>query len=136
MPGWTWKQVELLFAEAVETLRRLPSDRPKGFKSSMPDVVRNMAEAFGYDDVVIRLGPPSAAAIDRLDLVLSLNTRLDDREVKIVWARALPKPVPFRVLGAMFHLKKSQAAARYMVALLKLVQYLNEKKLPLPRQAA
>lgn len=66
------------FIEAADVLRRLPPVRyPKQFGNSMPDVVRDYADALGREDTRdkrewsfdVRLEPPSASAITRMEQV-------------------------------------------------------------------
>src|SRR5262245_43796992 len=60
-------------AEAYETYRRLPDPDRKyrvAKMASWPLYVRDIAEAYGYGDVGVRLAAPSPAAIDRADELL------------------------------------------------------------------
>lgn len=75
--GWTADLVREWLAEAMETLRTCPSDHPGGWRSSMPDVVRQAALAYGWDAPRIRL-VPSPAALGRLDIVLQWLFLLDE----------------------------------------------------------
>lgn len=86
---WTAKDVEAWLIEAADTLRRLPPDRPKGFKSTMPEPVRAVVEAYGYTPVRLRPSPAAADAIDRLDEVLGWMAWLSSDQVRVVWARAM-----------------------------------------------
>ncbi|MBF0341349.1 MAG: hypothetical protein HQL95_10370, partial [Magnetococcales bacterium] len=66
---WTHTMVAERMVEAAITLRRLKVSglKPAGYGSSWPDIVHEFSEAYGYNDLVIRLGPPTADAITRMD---------------------------------------------------------------------
>ena len=86
------------FKEAAEVLRRLPEERPRGYRSSMPDPVKTFWESWGQDGnptglyrqrpTEVHLGPPEASAIDRMLEVLDWNRALSKRQRKLIWARA------------------------------------------------
>jgi len=85
---WTPLLVEDRMVDAADVLKRLPEQRMQGYFSTWPPMVREFWEAFGRDEVRIRRGPPSAAAIDRMDETLAWLAWLDPTEAKIVWLRA------------------------------------------------
>lgn len=87
-----WQEsVKKMIREAVTTMHNLPATgtRPGGYGSTMPDIVRDMSEAYGYDAVVIGRVAPTAAQIDRLDIVLQAmaSPDLDPESRSILWAR-------------------------------------------------
>lgn len=78
--------------EMVATLARLPAERPAGYKSSMPQIVKSKWESYGLDgdpwglynkNEKTRLGPPSSEAIDQATETAHwmLLCRQKDREV-------------------------------------------------------
>ena len=75
-------------AEAVDTLKRLPT---KGMQKSVtrwPEFVRASHEACGYGDARLRLAPASPEAISRLDETLAWLRLLPRDAQKILWCRA------------------------------------------------
>jgi hypothetical protein len=134
MTKWTVQHVEAMFEEAAATLRRLPSERPQGFKSAMPTPVRNIHEAYGYNEVRVRLPPPSAAAIDRLDMVLGWSGWLSEDQAKVVWARACR--VPWRPICVRLGCGRTKAWQVWVTALVLVKAKLNEAAVPLPKTAA
>lgn len=89
---WEAGHVRAWIREAMETLHRLPMPRdglPRRLRSHMPEIVRDLVEAYGYDAERPRSGG-SAAEIDRLDRVLDWLLQLRDRrEALVVTAVAL-----------------------------------------------
>ncbi|MBM3950779.1 MAG: hypothetical protein FJ311_04930 [Rhodospirillales bacterium] len=85
---WTASLIEERMVEAADTLKRLPEERIRGYFSTWPPVIRDYWEAFGREDVRLRRGPPSPAAIDRMDEALAWLAWLGPAEAKIVWLRA------------------------------------------------
>ena len=85
---WTASLVEERMVEAADTLKRLPEERVRGYFSTWPTVIRDYWEAFGREDVRLRRGPPSPAAIDRMDEAMTWLAWLDPAEARIVWLRA------------------------------------------------
>lgn len=114
----TVTEVEARLTEAADTLMRLPGHRPMGFKSCMPVPVRAVVEAYGYQPVRVPLGPPSAAAISRLDEVLGWMHWLNEDEVRIIWARALG--VPWKGLYKRLGIHRSTAWRKWTFALCKI----------------
>lgn len=79
--------IELL-EEAVDTLKRLPSQSLKAKMSSWPDVVKSSAELYMSMPNFIKPAAATPDAIDRLDLVLDGLIQLNAQERRILWARA------------------------------------------------
>jgi len=89
-------RVKARLKEAAQTLRRLPRERIGAALTSWPDVVRQSAEAYGYDKTRVRPIPPRPDQISRMDETLPWLFALDDAERRVVWARA--SGVPWRKL--------------------------------------
>ncbi len=87
-PTWTPKMVEARVEEAADTLRRLPEERMRTARSAWPPVIRDFWEMYGVEPARLRLGPPSAAAIDRMDQALEWLRWLEADDARIVWLRA------------------------------------------------
>lgn len=68
---WTPEAVKGWLAAALDVERRLPTGRiyPAGHRSSMPDVVRDASEAYGYGEVQVR-EPVTMAEITLRDFVI------------------------------------------------------------------
>lgn len=121
---WTVQMVEDALTEAAQTLKRLPMDRPRGFISSMPTPVRTLSESYGWDEVTVRLSPPSAAAIDRLDEALGWMAWLEDEQVRVVWARA--GGVPWRPICQRLGCGRTKAWQIWVTSLVLLKVRINE----------
>lgn len=121
---WTVQMVEDTLTEAAQTLKRLPMDRPRGFISSMPTPVRTLSESYGWDEVTVRLPPPSAAAIDRLDEALGWMAWLEDEQVRVVWARA--GGVPWRPICQRLGCGRTKAWQIWVTSLVLLKVRINE----------
>lgn len=134
---WTPALVEGLLAEAVDTLRRLP-DREARFRagvgSAWPDVVRDAATAYGADGVRVRLGPPSPAAIDRLDRVIAWLAWLNEPQRRIVWAVASGFTVAR--LARQIGCHRNTVANRHAAALRLIAGRLGDEQRPAPLAAA
>jgi hypothetical protein len=55
------------FEEAADTLKRLPMPDIQRRVTRWPTIVQDAKEAYGYGSVKVRRGPPSPAAIDRME---------------------------------------------------------------------
>lgn len=77
--------------EAGRTLRGSPMPREvlglAKAVGSWPDMVRNPAEAYGYDKAVVRRVPPTAEQLDRLEQVLGWLLKLPADQRPIVAAK-------------------------------------------------
>ena len=79
------------FHDAAATLALLPNPRPGGFRSCMPETVREHVESFGTEAARQKFDEkarpiPTAEAIDELDKTLAWCLRLNEKERKILWA--------------------------------------------------
>jgi len=91
--GLTEVRMAELLEEAVDTLWRIqctqPEEGPSAFRSAMPIPLRQVHEGYGWHRARPSVAPPSAAAIDRLDLVLRcVAAALDPDNRLLVWMRA------------------------------------------------
>lgn len=64
--------------EAMDVLRRMPTDRPHGYKVAWPDIVQAYSESYGYNPTQLREGYPDPAAISRMDEALGWIIKLPD----------------------------------------------------------
>lgn len=74
--------------EAARTIVRLPPVHGRGFRTSWPDWLRDANLAYGYNQESVRLGPPSAQEIDRLDIVLDVVWSSNPDDCKLVMSIA------------------------------------------------
>ncbi|MBF0629205.1 MAG: hypothetical protein HQL91_13385 [Magnetococcales bacterium] len=100
---WNPKMVAERMAEAASTLRRLKVSglKPQGYGSSWPDIVHEFSEAYGYNELVVRLGPPTADAITRMDEAMEWLRWLESDQMRLVWfhAEGMPRKVIQAKLG-------------------------------------
>lgn len=125
---WTASLVEERMVEAADTLKRLPEERVRGYFSTWPTVIRDYWEAFGREDVRLRRGPPSAAAIDRMDEALAWLAWLDPAEARIVWLRASGER--WKTVCWKVGLARTAAHQHWMYALCVISWRLNGRRLP------
>jgi hypothetical protein len=88
MSDWTPEIVEERLVEAVAVLRRLPAERGQGYFSTWPQTFVEFSDLVGQTPEPMRLPPPSAAAISRMEAALCWMPWLEPVDAKIVWLRA------------------------------------------------
>jgi len=88
MNDWTPAMVEERLIEAAAVLRRLPRERGQGYFSTWPQTFVEFSDLVGQTPEPMRLPPPSAAAISRMDTALPWLLWLAPLDAKIVWRRA------------------------------------------------
>jgi hypothetical protein len=97
-PGhFTTEYVAAVLERAGQTLLCLPiaGARPSGYRSNMPDIVREVTEAYGYSDEMVRPPVPSPAAISEMDRVLGWVSLIPQERFvirRVVQCRALVNP--------------------------------------------
>jgi len=112
--------------EAADTLRRLPPVRVQGYASTWPAVIRDVHEAYGWEEARMRLGPPAPDAIDRMDEALGWLGWLEPDEVRLVWARA--QRARWRVICARLGVSRQTAWQRWVAALATIAQRLEQAR--------
>jgi hypothetical protein len=88
MSDWTPEMVEERLVEAAMVLRRLPAQRGQGYFSTWPQMFVEFSDLVGQTPEPMRLPPPSAAAISRMEAALCWMPWLEPADAKIVWLRA------------------------------------------------
>jgi Domain of unknown function (DUF6362) len=88
MDEWTPEMVEERLVEAAGVLRRLPAVKVGGYFSTWPKRKVEFSDLVGQTPEPMRLPPPSAAAISRMDAALPWLQWLEPLDAKIVWMRA------------------------------------------------
>ena len=103
---WNW------FEESMRTARRLPSIKPRGYKSNWVDIPKDWL-AYGWDKAFIRLPPPSGKQLSRLNLVQDLIAYVkDEDERKMLWYRA--RKLPWKKMEYMFGKHRSTLSNRFI----------------------
>lgn len=123
---WTPKMVAVYLEEAADTLKRLPPVKVQGFFSTWPPVVQEFWEAFGWEETRVRRGPPSAKAIDQMDLTLDWLRWLEPEDAKLVWERSCHRP--WKMLAYRFGIDRTTAWRRWTYALVTIAAKLNARK--------
>ena len=115
------------FEEAAQTLHRLPRVGVQGYFNAMPPVIRTAAEVLQEEKLPMRMGPPSADAISRMEEVLDWIWWLDDEEERrLVWLRA--ERVIWKRICWRLGCGRTKAWQMWTYALLKIVTRLNAKQ--------
>jgi hypothetical protein len=125
---WTASLVEERMVEAADTLKRLPEERVRGYFSTWPPVIRDYWEAFGREDVRLRRGPPSAAAITRMDEAMIWLAWLETIDTRIVWLRASGER--WKTICWKVGLQRSSAHEHWLYALCVIAWRLNHRRIP------
>ena len=126
MTQWTPSRVEERLAEATYVLKRLPAERRQGYFSTWPKMRVEFADLVGQTPEPMRLPPPSAAAISRMEETLSWTVGLDPIDGKIIWLRAGGerwKTICWKVV-----LARATANERWLYALCVIAWRLNGKQ--------
>ncbi len=88
MADWTPEMVEERLIEAAAVLRRLPAPRKQGYFSTWPKMMVEFSDLVGQTPEPMRLPPPTAAAISRMEEALVWWAWLEPIDSKIAWLRA------------------------------------------------
>lgn len=124
---WTALDVANRFEESVYTLKRLPGYKIKGYYNTWPDVVRSAAEILQAEPDPLRLGPPSAAAISRMEETLQWIFWLDSRdERRLIWLKA--EKIRLKFICARLGYGRTKIWQMWVVALLKISTRLNARQ--------
>lgn len=128
---WTCGQVAERLEEAVDTLSRLPMPRPAGYRSAMPDVLREFGDVFGiaiaeggYRDMQIKPDPPDMDAVDRTIEVLHWLRQVPRRDARLLWARASKQNYWWKLAGR-FRKCERTLKYRHKQALRDIADWLN-----------
>jgi len=127
MKEWTISEIADRFKEAVRTLRRLPPVRKNGYFNTWPAIVYSTAEVLQMEVQPLRLGPPPADAISRMEETIDWIFLLDtEEERRIIWLRAAR--VPWRPICYELGCKRTTAYQKHKMALCKIESRLNTKR--------
>jgi len=112
------------FEQAAQTLHRLPRVGVQGYFNAMPEVIRTAAETLQEEKLPMRLGPPSAEAISKMEEGLEWIWWLDDEdERRLVWLRA--ERVVWKRICWRLGCGRTKAWQMWTYSLLKIVTRLN-----------
>ena len=86
----TRESVAARLREAWDTLRRVPAQTVPALRSSWPQAVQDVADAYGYTPPTVRLSPASPQAIDRMMETFTWFKALEDAPhlTRAVWLTA------------------------------------------------
>ena len=129
---WTPSLIEERFVEAADVMKRLPGIRVPGHFNTWPTMLREFADLVGQEPRPMRLPPPSAAAITRMEETLSWLRWLERPDAKIVWLRASGER--WKAICWTVGLARTAANQRWIYALCVIAWKLNGRE-PLRRRS-
>lgn len=124
---WTPELVRARLAEAMQVLRKLPDDassRPSTQTVRWPEVVRDMAEAYGYGEAKARIRP-TPAEIGRLDETLPWLFLIPDGQQRLA-VIGVAMGLNLRVIGRTFGCSHETVRQRERAGIAALVRALNQ----------
>lgn len=130
MAEWTRTQVEERLEEAAAVMKRLPPVRVQGYFSAWPEVMHSFGDLVGQEPQ-LKLPPPSARAIDRMDETMLWLRWLEPELGKLVWARA--EGSPWKPICWRFGIARATAHRRWEYGLSVIVWRLNGRRVPTKR---
>jgi len=125
---WTPLMVEERLAEAADVLKRLPPVKVQGYYSLWPRYIYEFADLVGQEPPQLRLPPPSAASITRMDEAMEWLKWLEADDVRIVWMRASGKR--WKAVCRAVGLARAAAHEHWLYALCVIAWRLNGRGLP------
>jgi len=128
MNDWTPVMVEGRLIEAAAVLRRLPPERGQGYFSTWPQMFVEFSDLVGQTPEPMRLPPPSAAAISRMEGTLGWAAWLEPIDAKIVWMRA--SGTRWKEICWEVGLARAAAHEHWLYALCVIVWRLNGRRVP------
>lgn len=131
MDKWTIEIVETRLEDAAHVMRRLPPVRVGGYFNTWPAMFTEFADRVGQEPQPMRLPPPTASAITKMEESLEWLRWLDPEDVKLVWARA--ERAPWKAICWRFGIGRATANRRWQYALGVIVWRLNGRNVPAKR---
>lgn len=125
---WTPLMVEERLAEAADVLKRLPPVKVQGYYSLWPRYIYEFADLVGQEPPQLRLPPPSAASITRMDEAMEWLNWLEPDDVRIVWMRASGKR--WKAVCRTVGLARAAAHEHWLYALCVIAWKLNGRGVP------
>ena len=128
MTEWTPEMVVGRLVEAAAVLKRLPPVRVGGYFSTWPRMKVEFSNLVGPMPKEMRLPPPSAAAITRMEETLGWAVWLEPIDSKIVWMRA--RGTRWTEICSAVGLARAAAHEHWLYALCLIASRLNGKDRP------
>ena len=128
MNDWTPERVEERLIEAAAVLRRLPTQRGQGYFSTWPKMMVEFSDLVGQTPEPMRLPPPSAAAISRMEATLGWMPWLEPVDAKIAWLRA--SGTRWKEICWEVGLARAAAHEHWLYSLCTIAYRLNGRSLP------
>jgi len=128
MDNWTIEAVETRLEDAAHVMRRLPPVRIGGYFNTWPAMFTEFADRVGQEPRAMRLPPPSASTITRMEEALEWLRWLDPDDVKLVWSRA--ELTPWKAICWRFGISRATGNRRWQYALSVIAWRLNGRKVP------
>lgn len=123
MNDWTPEMVEQRLVEAAAVLRRLPAVRVGGYFSTWPKMKVEFSDLVGQTPEPMRLPPPPAADISRMEETLPWLQWLEPDDAKLIWARA--ERTPWKPICWRFGISRATACRRWEYCLSLITWRLN-----------
>ena len=127
MQDWTTDMVEDRLKEAASVMRKLPAPRILGYFNTWPSMMVEFSDLVGQTPERMRLPPPSAAAISRMETAMTWLSWLEPEDVKFVWARA--EGARWKEICWKFGIARSTASLRWAYCLNLITWRLNRRPL-------
>jgi len=131
MDSWSAEGVEARLEDAARVLRKLPAVRVPGYFNTWPTMVVEFADRVGREPEPMKLPPPSATAITRMEQTLEWLRWLEGEDAKLVWARA--EGTPWKYICPRLGIARATANRRWQYALHLIAWRLNGRTVPTKR---
>lgn len=122
---WTYKDVAYAFERAIRTLKLLPGEKVRGYRTLWPDINYTEAEILQQTASRHLKLRPKAEDVTNLEKVLEWITWVDVDDRKIIWARA--NRLPWKVVCRQIGFERTRAWELWRTSLNKIANKLNEK---------
>ncbi len=129
---WTPLMVEERLVDAADVLKRLPEVKVQGYFSVWPQHLYEFSDLVGQEPPQLRLPPPSAGAITRMDEAMQWLLWLDPVDARIVWLRASGRR--WKMICCTVGLARAAAHEHWLYAIYVIAWRLNGKG-PIPRRS-
>ena len=128
MTEWTPEMVEERLIEAAAVLKRLPPVQVGGYFNTWPGIKAELSSSVDHAPERMRLAPPSAAAITRMEETLGWGVWLEPIDSKIVWRRACGSR--WKEICSAVGLARAAAHEHWLYALCLIASRLNHNDPP------
>ncbi len=125
MTHWTPHLIEARLAEAAATLKRLPTDKTKGYLGHLPNSAADLRCSQRCTTRSVRA--PTPASVQRMKEAVAWTRDLSTQDYEIVWARAFG--IPWKAICRTVGLQRTAAHMHWTVALSRIALRLNGRRL-------